>query len=456
MAMRSFARSLPTRAAAARRNGSSATRRRLSTVPPQQPAAKAAPAPPPPPPEGSPSGGGGGGKLLALAVLGGGAYYFRDDLMRLAGMDNGSGSSPSAEVDDSHLNVRELKQEVEKLGHRLEKEVEEDQAHAEEAAKVGTEAASETKVETARRVAEAAGVPNAHSQPLAKEPVDYEAVKEAIRNLLEDESHDDGSYGPTFVRLAWHNAGTYDKKTGLGGSEGAMMRFKEEGGWGANAGLDKARARLEAVKTQFPGITYSDLWSLAGTVAIEEMGGPEMSQWRPGRKDYDEGHHTLPGGLLPDADGRDHKDAPAEHLRDIFYRMGFNDQEIVALTGAHALGRCHSTASGYEGPWTRAPTTFSNEFYRLLLEERWSKKKTHKGKAWTGPEQYEDPSQDLMMLPTDLSLVQDPKFKVYVEKYAQDEEAFMKDFAKAWIKLQENGVRKFHGWRRYILFGPRE
>lgn len=56
----------------------------------------------------------------------------------------------------------------------------------------------------------------------------------------------------------------------------------------------------------------------------------------------------------------------ANHLRDIFNRMGFNDQEIVALSGAHALGRCHATASGYVGPWTPTPNSFNNLYFSLL------------------------------------------------------------------------------------------
>lgn len=70
--------------------------------------------------------------------------------------------------------------------------------------------------------------------------------------------------GPIYVRLAWHAAGTYDKESKTGGSNGATMRFKPEASWGANAGLAKARDRLEAVKKAFPDISYSDLWSLAG------------------------------------------------------------------------------------------------------------------------------------------------------------------------------------------------
>jgi cytochrome c peroxidase len=69
---------------------------------------------------------------------------------------------------------------------------------------------------------------------------------------------------------------------------------------------------------------------------------------------------VTPDGRLPNADsgppGADPSDAA--HLRNIFYRMGFNDREIVCLSGAHALGRCHTTASGYDGPWTATPTTF--------------------------------------------------------------------------------------------------
>lgn len=71
-------------------------------------------------------------------------------------------------------------------------------------------------------------------------------------------------------------------------------------------------------------------------------------------------HRSPPDGRLPNADCGSPQ-ATALHLRAIFNRMGFNDQQIVALSGAHALGRCHEDASGYWGPWTRAETTFSNE-----------------------------------------------------------------------------------------------
>jgi len=199
--------------------------------------------------------------------------------------------------------------------------------------------------------------------------VDYNGVRAAVAKILDKEGYDDGSIGPVLVRLAWHAAGTYDKASKSGGSQGATMRFEPESKDGANAGLDKARAFLEPIKQQFPGISYADLWTLAASVAIEEMGGPKID-WRAGRSDYPDGSKCPPLGRLPDASKKE------DHIRDVFYRMGFNDQEIVALAGAHALGRCHTDRSGFSGPWTRAPTTFSNEYFRELLNNKWTEKKT--------------------------------------------------------------------------------
>lgn len=163
-------------------------------------------------------------------------------------------------------------------------------------------------------------------------------------------------------------------------------------------------------------------------MAIEEMGGPTIP-WRPGRSDAPDGGHCTPDGRLPDGD------KGPSHLRDIFYRMGFNDQEIVALAGAHTLGRCHADRSGWINPWTRAPTTFSNLFFEELLNTKWRKKKNFT------PMQYEDPTGELMMLPTDLALVQDRKFRKYVELYAKDQDKFFEDFAAAFSKLLELGVK---------------
>ncbi|RKF82356.1 Cytochrome c peroxidase, mitochondrial [Golovinomyces cichoracearum] len=270
---------------------------------------------------------------------------------------------------------------------------------------------------------------------------DYQKVyNEVAARLIEKDDYDDGSYGPVLVRLAWHASGTYDKETGTGGSNGATMRFAPESNHGANSGLSAAREFLEPIKEKFPWISYSDLWILAGVVAIQEMQGP-LIPWRPGRQDKDMSSCT-PDGRLPDAtQGR-------KHLRDIFGRMGFNDQEIVALSGAHALGRCHVDRSGFEGPWTFSPTTLTNDYFRLLLEEKWHTRK------WNGPKQYEDKStKTLMMLPTDMSLISDKSFVKWVSKYAKDNEAFFKDFSNVIVKLFELGV-PFPEGSEYYTFKP--
>jgi cytochrome c peroxidase len=164
------------------------------------------------------------------------------------------------------------------------------------------------------------------------------------------------------------------------------MRFAPESEHGANRGLHIARGEMERVKQEFPWISYGDLWTLGGVAAVQEMGGPRVP-WRPGRIDGVAAQAT-PDGRLPDgAKG-------ADHIRAIFGRMGFNDQEIVALVGAHALGRCHRDRSGFEGPWTFSPTTLTNDFFRLLFDETWVWKK------WDGPTQLEDKkTRSLMMLP---------------------------------------------------------
>ncbi|WPH01016.1 Cytochrome c peroxidase, mitochondrial [Acrodontium crateriforme] len=256
----------------------------------------------------------------------------------------------------------------------------------------------------------------------------YQEVYDAIaKRLVDEDQYDDGSYGPVLLRLAWHCSGTYDKATGTGGSHGATMRFAPESDHGANAGLAAARNFLEPIKAQFPWLTYSDLWTLAGVAAIQEMGGPNVP-WRPGRADRDVSFCT-PDGRLPDASqGQD-------HLRAIFYRMGFNDQEIVALSGAHALGRCHTDRSGFEGPWTFSPITLTNDYYKLLLSEKWNVR------SWKGPKQFQDKgSKSLMMLPTDMALIKDKSFRPWVEKYAKDEGAFFADFANVVMTLFELGV----------------
>ena len=271
---------------------------------------------------------------------------------------------------------------------------------------------------------------------------DYQKVYNEIARLLEEkDDYDDGSYGPVIVRLAWHCSGTYDKDSNTGGSNGATMRFAPEGDHGANAGLKAARDFLEPVKEKFPWITYSDLWTLAGVTALQEMQGPQIP-WRPGRQDKTISFCT-PDGRLPDgAKGSD-------HLRAIFGRMGFDDREIVALSGAHALGRCHTDRSGFDGPWSFSPTVVSNDYFRLLMSEKWAYRK------WDGPKQFQDlASKSLMMLPTDMALVKDPVFKKHVERYAKDDSVFFAEFRDVIMKLLELGVPFSSSESDRITFTP--
>ncbi|KAI3981586.1 hypothetical protein MKX01_007506 [Papaver californicum] len=147
---------------------------------------------------------------------------------------------------------------------------------------------------------------------------------------------------------------------------------------------------------------------LAGVVAVEITGGPTI-EFVPGRKDS---LVSPTEGRLPDAK------QGGQHLKDIFYRMGLSDKEIVALSGAHTLGRAHPERSGFAGAWTSEPLKFDNSYFVELL----------KGET-----------EGLLKLPTDNALLDDRAFHRYVELYAKDEDTFFKDYAMAHKKLSELG-----------------
>ncbi|KAL9238393.1 hypothetical protein vseg_012821 [Gypsophila vaccaria] len=212
---------------------------------------------------------------------------------------------------------------------------------------------------------------------------------------------------PLMLRLAWHDAGTYDAKTKTGGPNGSI-RNEEECAHGANNGLKKAIDWCEEIKAKYPKITYADLYQLAGVVAVEVTGGPNID-FVPGRKDS---KVSPVEGRLPDAK------QGAPHLKDIFYRMGLSDKDIVALSGGHTLGRAHPERSGFDGAWTQEPLKFDNSYFVELM----------KGE-----------SEGLLQLPTDKALLDDPVFRPYVELYAKDEEAFFRDYAASHKKLSELG-----------------
>lgn len=276
---------------------------------------------------------------------------------------------------------------------------------------------------------------------------DIDSVKKDIYSILPNIDWDDSCFiGPLLLRLAWHTSGTFDKYSQTGGSNGATMRFQPESIDPENKGLEKAREFLEPIKAKHAWISYADLWTLAGVVAVEAMGGPKI-KWYPGRRDAPNPmeKNTLPrqdssveltdqetffpiieNGRLPDAN----KDQ--NHIRQVFQRMGMNDQETVALIGAHCVGRCHTYNSGFHGPWTTTPIRFSNSYFLQLRDKEWIQKE------WDGPLQYKDKSDKeefTMMLPTDISLLKDSSYCHYVHLYAERNDLWMRDFANAFAKL---------------------
>eukprot|EP01062_Namystynia_karyoxenos_P067926 TRINITY_DN6205_c0_g1_i1.p1 TRINITY_DN6205_c0_g1~~TRINITY_DN6205_c0_g1_i1.p1 ORF type:complete len:641 (+),score=227.82 TRINITY_DN6205_c0_g1_i1:85-1923(+) len=276
-----------------------------------------------------------------------------------------------------------------------------------------------------------AASPAAKDQPKA----DIGKIREELQALVKEKG-----CGPILIRLAWHDAGTYCRGDKTGGPRGCM-RFQGAGEacHGANAGLEKAVELLAPIKQAHALIGTADLWALAAVVAVEAMGGPRI-RFRCGRKDAPCSEESAPDGRLPDAT------QGADHLREVFERMGFSDRDIVALSGCHTVGHCHRDRSGFEGPWTEKPLVFDNQFFKLLLEEKWEKKEYEDGprkgctyyqssKVSEGPK-----SGPLIMLPTDMALIEDAKFRRHVERYAKNPHTWSRDFAQAFRRLTELGV----------------
>ena len=215
--------------------------------------------------------------------------------------------------------------------------------------------------------------------------LDYKALKQDLTDLMTDSQEwwpaDYGHYGPFFIRMAWHAAGTYRTGDGRGGSSSGQQRFAPLNSWPDNGNLDKARRLLWPIKQKYgKNISWADLFILTGNVAIESMGGPVFG-FGGGRKDVfdpetvywgtedqwvDTGAETriqpdegkalenplaaIQMGLIyvnPEGPGGNPHDAEgmARDMRETFARMAMNDEETVALTaGGHAFGKCHGAA----------------------------------------------------------------------------------------------------------------
>ena len=209
--------------------------------------------------------------------------------------------------------------------------------------------------------------------------LDYQAVKRDLAALMTDSQPwwpaDYGHYGPFFIRMAWHSAGTYRTGDGRGGASSGGQRFAPLNSWPDNANLDKARRLLWPIKQKYgKNLSWADLMILAGNVAIESMGGPvfgfgggRADVWEPVKDIYwgseeewvgvtridEEAGRALENplaaiqmGLIyvnPEGPGGN-ADAmqSARDIRETFARMGMNDEETVALTaGGHTFGKAH-------------------------------------------------------------------------------------------------------------------
>jgi catalase-peroxidase len=217
--------------------------------------------------------------------------------------------------------------------------------------------------------------------------LDLAAVKKDIAAVMTSSQDwwpaDFGHYGPLFIRMAWHSAGTYRIHDGRGGAGSGMLRFAPLGSWPDNANLDKARRLLWPIKQKYGRkISWADLMVLTGNVALESMGfktfgfaGGRQDRWEPEQVNWgseatwlgDErysGERQLANpfgavqmGLIyvnPEGpNGSADPVAAARDIRETFRRMAMNDEETVALiAGGHTFGKTHGAADGskFTGP----------------------------------------------------------------------------------------------------------
>lgn len=206
--------------------------------------------------------------------------------------------------------------------------------------------------------------------------LDLNAVKADIRKVLKTSVDwwpaDYGNYGPFFIRMAWHSAGTYRAMDGRGGAGGGQQRFEPLNSWPDNANLDKARRLLWPVKKKYGRkISWADLMVLTGNVSLEDMGfktfgfalgrrddwEPDIVYWGPEEKMMEDKRRGKDGqlekplgavqmGLIyVNPEGPGGKPDPllaAKDIREAFGRMAMNDEETVALiAGGHSFGKAH-------------------------------------------------------------------------------------------------------------------
>ncbi|MGB2266593.1 MAG: peroxidase family protein, partial [Akkermansiaceae bacterium] len=219
------------------------------------------------------------------------------------------------------------------------------------------------------------------------ESLDYDALKKDLADLMTDSQEwwpaDYGHYGPFFIRMAWHSAGTYRTGDGRGGGGRGQQRFAPLNSWPDNTSLDKARRLLWPIKQKYGRkISWADLMILTGNVALETMGfktfgfgGGRKDTWEPdhdvywgteqewlddkrytGERDLENPLAAVQMGLIyvnPEGpNGNPDPVAAAHDIRETFARMAMNDEETVALiAGGHTFGKTHGAGpADHVGP----------------------------------------------------------------------------------------------------------
>ncbi len=212
--------------------------------------------------------------------------------------------------------------------------------------------------------------------------LDLDSVKNDLKDVLKDSQEwwpaDYGHYGPFFIRMTWHAAGTYRNGDGRGGASTGAQRFAPLNSWPDNGNLDKARRLLWPIKEKYGNkLSWADLLVLAGNVAIEDMGGPNHGTvlgrediWHPekdiywgaedewlGDNRYGDTRQSLEnplaavqmGLIYVNPEGPNGNPDPAlsaQDVRETFKRMAMNDEETVALTaGGHTFGKAHGAGN---------------------------------------------------------------------------------------------------------------
>jgi len=305
---------------------------------------------------------------------------------------------------------------------------------------------------------------------------------------------DAGHYGPFMIRLAWHASGSFRSSDNKGGSVGGRIRFFPEADWPDNGNLDKARSLLAPIKTKFGAkLSWGDLYILAGTLAIVDMGGPcttfcfgrqddasgadsKMLNCDPSGdvgslvrcddNDPDKFSQDQQGLIYVNAQGPNGDPNPYMSSQDIkrtFSRMGMNWQQTAALVGGgHAFGQSHALAgeagdvktAGFEGAWTNNPTEWDNEYFQALIEEDWEAVETkvfnaqvavkhplHANIQWQTVNRT-SVFKDTMMTTADIGIKAHPDFSLHAVRYASHLAALDSAFREAWELLTTRGS----GW----------